>query len=148
MCILTDGCFKRRKYAGKDNDIGRFFRFNSPQNRCFSTNVFVKPNEQNRACSSYAMARKRRMKSNVFVKPNEQNRACSSYAMARKRRMKSNFFFVCDTCDSKKTKSLLEGARIYARERLEEDKQIVDTRKQRYEYTEIREYKDIEIREG
>ena len=26
---------------------------------------------------------------NVFVKPNEQNRACSSYAMARKRRMKS-----------------------------------------------------------
>ena len=55
-------------------------------------NVFVKPNEQNRACSSYAMARKRRMKSNVFVKPNEQNRACSSYAMARKRRMKSNDF--------------------------------------------------------
>ncbi len=27
------------------------------------TNVFVKPNEQNRACSSYAMARKGRMKS-------------------------------------------------------------------------------------
>ena len=27
---------------------------------------------------------------NVFVKTNEQNRACSSYAMARKRRMKSN----------------------------------------------------------
>ena len=51
--------------------------------------VFVKPNEQNRACSSYAMARKRRMKSKVFVKLNEQNRACSSYAMARKRRMKS-----------------------------------------------------------
>ena len=50
----------------------------------FIQNVFVKPNEQNRACSSYAMARKRRMKSNVFVKPNEQNRACSSCAMARK----------------------------------------------------------------
>ena len=29
---------------------------------------------------------------NVFVKPNEQNRACSSYAMARKRRMKSNHY--------------------------------------------------------
>ena len=29
-------------------------------------NVFVKPNEQNRACSSYAMARKRRMKSKVY----------------------------------------------------------------------------------
>ena len=29
-------------------------------------------------------------KSNVFVKPNEQNRACSSYAMVRKGRMKSN----------------------------------------------------------
>ena len=28
----------------------------------------------------------------------------------------TNFFFVCDTCDSRKTKSLLEGARIYARE--------------------------------
>ena len=27
---------------------------------------------------------------NVFIKPNEQNRACSSYAMARKGRMKSN----------------------------------------------------------
>lgn len=33
----------------------------------------------------------------------------------------TNFFFVCDTCDSRKTKSLLEGARIYARE---EDVQI------------------------
>ena len=54
-------------------------------------NVFVKPDEQNRACSSYAMARKGAMKWNLFVKPNEQNRACSSYAMARKRRMKSNF---------------------------------------------------------
>ena len=60
----------------------------------------------------------------------------------------TNSFFVCDTCDSKKTKSLLEGARIYAREGLEGDKQSVDTRKQRYEYTEIREYKDTEIREG
>ena len=30
---------------------------------------------------------------NVFVKPDEQNRACSSYAMARKRRMKSNIIF-------------------------------------------------------
>ena len=29
-------------------------------------------------------------RTNVFVKPNAQNRACSSYAMARKRRMKSN----------------------------------------------------------
>ena len=34
---------------------------------------------------------------NVFVKPNEQNRACSSYAMARKRRMKSNLMYhVCE----------------------------------------------------
>ena len=32
-----------------------------------SKNVFVKPNEQNRACSSYAMARKGRMKSNTKV---------------------------------------------------------------------------------
>ncbi len=61
-------------------------------------NVFVKPNEQNRACWSYAMARKRRMKSNVFVKPNEQKRACSSYGMARKRRMKSKFFSRRRTC--------------------------------------------------
>ena len=35
------------------------------------------------------MARKRTLEKNVFVKPNEQNRAYSSYAMARKRRMKS-----------------------------------------------------------
>ena len=68
--------------------------------------------------------------------------------MARKRRMKSNFFFVCDTCDSKKTTSLLEGARIYAREGLEGDKQSVDTGKQWYEHTETREYRDTEIREG
>ena len=106
----------------KTMTLGDFFAFIVPKIGCFSTNV--------------------------FVKPNEQNRACSSYAMARKRRMKSNFFFVCDTCDSKKTKSLLEGARIYAREGLEGDKQSVDTRKQRYEFTEIREYKDTEIREG
>ena len=32
-------------------------------------NVFVKPNEQSRACASYAEARKRRMKFNHFVKP-------------------------------------------------------------------------------
>ena len=42
-------------------------------------NVFVKPNEQSRACASYAMARKRLLKTNVFVKPNEQSRACASY---------------------------------------------------------------------
>ena len=106
----------------KTMTLGDFFAFIVPKIGCFSTNV--------------------------FVKPNEQNRACSSYAMARKRRMKSNFFFVCDTCDSKKTTSLLEGARIYAREGLEGDKQSVDTRKQRYEYKEIREYKDTEKREG
>ena len=39
---------------------------------------------------------------NVFVKPNEQNRACSSYAMARKRRMKANllssFIFLWASC--------------------------------------------------
>ena len=106
----------------KTMTLGDFFAFIVPKIGCFSTNV--------------------------FVKPNEQNRACSSYAMARKRRMKSNFFFVCDTCDSKKTTSLLEGARIYAREGLEGDKQSVDTGKQRYEHTEIREYRDTEIREG
>ncbi len=33
-------------------------------------------------------------KKNVFVKPNEQNRACSGYAMARKRRMESNYSIV------------------------------------------------------
>ena len=48
-------------------------------------------------------------------------------------------FSRCDTCDSKKSKPLLEDARIYAREGLEGDKQSVDTRKQRYEHTEIRE---------
>ena len=30
--------------------------------------------------------------SNVFAKPNEQNKACFDSAMARKRRMKSNYF--------------------------------------------------------
>ena len=60
----------------------------------------------------------------------------------------TGFFWVCDTCDSKKTTSLLEGARTYAHIRargFEVDKQSVDTRKQRYEYTEIREYEYTEI---
>ena len=64
-------------------------------------NVFVKPNEQRRACSNIVMARignrqhgalseverqnalfEEREK-NVFVKPNEQRRACSNIVMAR-----------------------------------------------------------------
>jgi len=42
------------------------------------------------AVTSVTLGMKREGKKNVFVKTNEQNRACSSYAMARKRRMKSN----------------------------------------------------------
>ena len=42
-------------------------------------NVFVKPNEQSRACASYVMARKRLLKTNVFVKPN--SRAALARAM-------------------------------------------------------------------
>ena len=41
----------------------------------------------------------------------------------------TGFFSVCDTCDSKKSTSLLEGARTYACARargLEADKQSVD----------------------
>jgi len=60
--------------------------------RLLKTNVFVKPNEQSRACASYVMARKRLLKTNVFVKPNEQSRACASYVMARKRLLKTNVF--------------------------------------------------------
>ena len=56
--------------------------------------VFVKPNEQNRACSGYAMARKRAMKRKVFVKPNGQSESCSSNAMARKRALKWNILCV------------------------------------------------------
>jgi len=37
-------------------------------------NVFGKPNEQNQACLSFAMAGKGRKKSNVFGKPNEQKK--------------------------------------------------------------------------
>ena len=43
----------------------------------------------------------------------------------------TNFFFVCDTCDSKKIKSLLEGAHIRARG-LEVDKQSEYMRRLRY----------------
>ena len=53
----------------KTMTLGDFFAFIVPKIGCFSTNVFVKPNEQNRAYSSYAMARKRRMKSNVIIPP-------------------------------------------------------------------------------
>ena len=47
-------------------------------------NVFVKPNEQNKARFDSAMARKCAMKWNVFVKPNEQNKARFNSVMARK----------------------------------------------------------------
>ena len=48
-------------------------------------NVFVKQDEQWRACSAIAMARKRRAKLNVFVTPDEQWRTCSAIAMAKNR---------------------------------------------------------------
>ena len=89
-CLLPQGRGQTFPTSGRFS-LQRYIFFTKQRTcGCSFVNVFVKPNEQNRACSSYAMARKRRMKSNVFVKPNEQNRACSSYAMARKRRMKSN----------------------------------------------------------
>gem|GEM_PF-2302795 len=58
-----------------------------PKSRCKPSsmpNVFVKPNEQNKARFDSAMARKCAMKWNVFVKPNEQNKARFDSAMARK----------------------------------------------------------------
>ena len=64
----------------------------------YLTNVFVKPNEQCRACSNVVMARKRTFRGtqkNVFVKPNKQCRACSNIVMARKRILrgtKNNIF--------------------------------------------------------
>ena len=53
----------------------------------------------------------------VFLKPNEQNRACSSYAMARKRRMKSNLsqkttdFFQKTREISQKTRDIFQEIR-------------------------------------
>ena len=47
-------------------------------------NVFVKPNEQNRACSSYAMARKRRMKSNEMKQILSNNSTTFHYSRDRK----------------------------------------------------------------
>ena len=64
----------------------------------YLNNVFVKPNEQCRACSNIVMARKRTFrgtKKNVFVKPNKQCRACLNVVMARKRTFrgtKNNIF--------------------------------------------------------
>ena len=52
--------------------------------------VFVKPDEQTRARSRSAMARKGAIKWNVFVKPDEQNKARFNSAMARKGAMKWN----------------------------------------------------------
>ena len=54
-------------------------------------NVFVKPNEQTRARSRSAMARKGAIKWNVFVKPDEQTQARSRSAMARKGAIKWQF---------------------------------------------------------
>ena len=89
-CLLPQGRGQTFPTSGRFS-LQRYIFFTKQRTcGCSFVNVFVKPNEQNRACSRYAMARKRRMKSNVFVKPNEQNRACSRYAMARKGRMKSN----------------------------------------------------------
>ena len=89
-CLFPQGRGQTFPTSGRFS-LQRYIFFTKQRtSSCHFVNVFVKPNEQNRACSSYAMARKGRMKSNVFVKPNEQNRACSRYAMARKGRMKSN----------------------------------------------------------
>ena len=81
MVKHTDLWFKDRNgwmvywISGKENThtvVSWLTTMNLPQEKLSSSitfeeerNVFVKPNEQNRACSSYAMARKRRMKSNV-----------------------------------------------------------------------------------
>ena len=54
------------------------------------SNVFVKPDEQNKALFNSAMARKGAMKWNIFVKPYEQNKARFNSAMARKGAMKWN----------------------------------------------------------
>ena len=54
------------------------------------SNVFVKPDEQNKARFNSAMARKGAMKWNVFVKPDEQNKARFNSAMARKGAIKWN----------------------------------------------------------
>ena len=61
--------FEKRK-RGRGNAAHRKFTNEDEENVIFCNNkwnVFVKPNEQNRACSSYAMARKGRMKSNICV---------------------------------------------------------------------------------
>ena len=51
-------------------------------------NVFVKPNEQSRACASYAMARKRLLKTNRFAKPSAE----PNYAETRNGRKKFKAF--------------------------------------------------------
>ena len=70
-------------------------------------NVFVKPDEQCRACLNIAMARKRtfrKREKNVFVKPNEQCRACSNIVMARKRTFRKR-----EKNDYSQTELLLEN---------------------------------------
>ena len=52
------------KKVAKFKQVPSFQTLSTKPNQS-KTNIFVKPNEQNRACSSYAMARKRRMKSNI-----------------------------------------------------------------------------------
>ena len=92
--------FQRKGTEGRDcrspqSGYARLARRLAPNNgnEPTKTNVFAKPNGQNRACASYAMARKRLLKTNVFVKPNEQSRACASYVMARKRLLKTKLFY-------------------------------------------------------
>ena len=52
---------KQTTFGGKEESRRKLLL--SPPSDSPKTNVFVKPNEQNRACSRYAMARKGRMKS-------------------------------------------------------------------------------------
>ncbi|OYP39936.1 hypothetical protein CIK90_02760 [Prevotella sp. P5-126] len=57
-------------------------------------NVFVKPDEQNKARFNSAMARKSAVKRNVFVKPDEQSSVHLNSAMARKGAVKRNDLYL------------------------------------------------------
>ena len=95
MCFLdyydVPSCFLKRNVFIKPDEQDRACSGYAMARKCaLKWNVFVKPDEQRRACSGYAMVRKCALKRNVFIKPNEQRRACSGYAMARKGALKWN----------------------------------------------------------
>jgi len=59
---------KQERFSTREPSLQQENLLYKKRNISTEENLFVKPNGQNRACSSYAMARKGAMKENILIK--------------------------------------------------------------------------------